>query len=274
MTRSIATRPLLLSLKRPTPFSQVSGRYLGTTERAEEKGTSDSFSPPPTKVLSSLQNNGQCIDYCRSWAWQQVLLSRRLHQRRQLKENNPSSTSTALDDHDSILLLEHAPVYTLGRGASEDHLTFLETTQNCEEIRTRLSRKYRGPDAARLSVDRRAMEDHLLQLPIEDAVDMLASAATPVVAPNGVPIFRVDRGGEVTFHGPQQLVMYPMLDLKRPPFQADLHWFLRQVEEVVIRTLQHYDIDSYRDEINTGMHKPFGCLSFLQIYVLQTHHLL
>jgi lipoate-protein ligase B len=206
------------------------------------------------QVLSSLQpnsnnNNGDdCIDYCRGWAWQQILLSRRLQQRRQPIE-------ATQEDRDHILLLEHKPVYTLGRGASEEHLTFLFNHMDPQSItiRAKLSRKYRGPDAARLSVDRRSLEDRLLQLPtLEEAVEVLASAATPVLAPNGVPIFRVDRGGEVTFHGPQQLVIYPMLDLKREPFQADLHWFLRQVEEVVIQTLQHYDIVGVRDEINTG----------------------
>ena len=74
-----------------------------------------------------------------------------------------------------------------------------------------------------------------------------------IVAPNGVPIYRVDRGGEVTFHGPSQLMVYPNFDLRKPPFQQDLHWYLRMVEEVVIETLAHYDIESQRDEINTGM---------------------
>jgi len=73
------------------------------------------------------------------------------------------------------------------------------------------------------------------------------------MAPNGVPIYRVERGGEVTFHGPGQLVVYPLLDLKRVPLKQDLHWYLRMVEEVVILTLQHYDIDACRDEVNTGV---------------------
>ena len=44
-----------------------------------------------------------------------------------------------------------------------------------------------------------------------------------------------------------------MFDLKREPYQADLHWYLRMVEEVIIRTLAHYDIEGNRDEINTGV---------------------
>lgn len=76
--------------------------------------------------------------------------------------------------------------------------------------------------------------------------------ATPVMAPNGAYIYRIERGGEVTYHGPGQLVCYPMLDLRREPFQKDLHWYLRMVEQVIIDTLQEYDIEGVRDEINTG----------------------
>jgi len=76
---------------------------------------------------------------------------------------------------------------------------------------------------------------------------------SPVQAPNGVPIYRTDRGGEVTYHGPGQLVVYPILDLRRQPYQKDLHWYLRCMEEVIIRTLAVYDIVGVRDEINTGV---------------------
>ena len=62
---------------------------------------------------------------------------------------------------------------------------------------------------------------------------------------------------EVTFHGPSQLVVYPMFDLKHgpnsPSYKADLHWYLRMIEEVIIQTLSHYNIDGNRDEINTGV---------------------
>jgi len=89
------------------------------------------------------------------------------------------------------------------------------------------------------------------------AVERLTKSISPVVAPNGVPVYRVDRGGEVTFHGPSQLVVYPMLDLKdggrSGAYQADLHWYLRMIEEVIIQTLKHYGIDGNRDEINTGV---------------------
>lgn len=75
----------------------------------------------------------------------------------------------------------------------------------------------------------------------------------PVYAPNGAPIYRIERGGEVTYHGPGQLVIYPMLNLRHSAFKQDLHWYLRQVEEVIIQTLREFDIESNRDEINTGV---------------------
>jgi lipoate-protein ligase B len=73
------------------------------------------------------------------------------------------------------------------------------------------------------------------------------------MALNGVPIYHVERGGEVTFHGPGQLVVYPLLDLRRPPYKQDLHWYLQMVEEVVIQTLLAYDIKGNCNDINTGV---------------------
>ncbi len=58
--------------------------------------------------------------------------------------------------------------------------------------------------------------------------------------PEGVDLFRVERGGEATYHGPGQLVLYPILDLRR--YRMDLHWYLRQLEEVVIRTICNLNI--------------------------------
>ena len=50
------------------------------------------------------------------------------------------------------------------------------------------------------------------------------------------PLIRTERGGEVTFHGPGQLVLYPILDLHR--HRCDLHWYLRQLEEVALIALR------------------------------------
>lgn len=160
-------------------------------------------------------------------------------------------------DNDWLLLFEHEPVYTLGRGASEDHLTFLsKEADGGEEKRRRLSRKYRGEDASRLNVDQSARHNsHTMS--IEEEVEHISNqsirGSSPVYAPNGSPIYRIERGGEVTYHGPGQLVVYPLLNLKHPAYEQDLHWYLRQIEEVIIQTLEEFDIRSNRDSINTGV---------------------
>ena len=93
-----------------------------------------------------------------------------------------------------------------------------------------------------------------------------------VYAPNGVPIYRIERGGEVTYHGPGQLVVYPMLNLRKGPFKEDLHWYLRCVEEVIIRVLQEYSITGVRDGINTGKfynyHTQHTLSAFVRLYFL------
>ncbi|MDE3129248.1 MAG: lipoyl(octanoyl) transferase LipB, partial [Gemmatimonadota bacterium] len=67
----------------------------------------------------------------------------------------------------------------------------------------------------------------------------------------GVELFEVERGGDVTFHGPGQLVGYPILDLKR--HRQDLHWYLRQVEELLIRALAGFGLTGGRNAGYTGV---------------------
>ncbi len=64
-------------------------------------------------------------------------------------------------------------------------------------------------------------------------------------------VHRVERGGEVTYHCPGQLVGYPILNLYA--HHRDLHWYLRQLEDVLIRTLAHYKIQGERIEGLTGV---------------------
>lgn len=71
------------------------------------------------------------------------------------------------------------------------------------------------------------------------------------LASKGVEMFEVERGGDVTFHGPGQLVGYPIIDLKR--HKQDLHWFLRRVEGALIQTLAAYDIPGERSTGFTGV---------------------
>mmetsp|Transcript_5338 Transcript_5338/g.11711 ORF Transcript_5338/g.11711 Transcript_5338/m.11711 type:complete len:277 (-) Transcript_5338:8-838(-) len=170
-------------------------------------------------------------------------------------DTNAEENAIDGDNNDLILLFEHEPVYTLGRGASEDHLTFLNAeSDGGAEKRRRLGRKYRGKDASRLNIDQSYRATLQQTLSAEREVDHLCNQrTTPVYAPNGSPIYRIERGGEVTYHGPGQLVMYPLLNLKHPAFEQDLHWYLRQIEEVIIQTLSEFNIQSNRDKINTGV---------------------
>ncbi len=70
-------------------------------------------------------------------------------------------------------------------------------------------------------------------------------------AKKGVEYFHINRGGDITFHGPEQLVAYPILDLDK--FKTDLGWYLRCLEEVVILTLEDYGIDGDRSPGETGV---------------------
>lgn len=76
--------------------------------------------------------------------------------------------------------------------------------------------------------------------------------ATPaMLAAQGVELFDVERGGDVTFHGPGQLVGYPIVDLAQ--HEQDLHWYLRQLEAVVIDAIVPWGIRGERHAGQTGV---------------------
>jgi lipoyl(octanoyl) transferase len=100
---------------------------------------------------------------------------------------------------DTLLLLEHPHVYTLGRNARQEN--------------------------------------------------MLVSAEW--LASRGAQVFRTDRGGDVTYHGPGQLVGYPILDLTQ--HRRDISWYMRSLEEVFIRTARDYGIEAGRSEGAAGV---------------------
>ncbi len=72
-----------------------------------------------------------------------------------------------------------------------------------------------------------------------------------VLKQNGIGVYRIDRGGDITYHGPGQIVGYPILDLHN--YYLDVHRFLRDLEEVIIRTLAEYDIRAGRVDGLTGV---------------------
>jgi lipoate-protein ligase B len=76
-------------------------------------------------------------------------------------------------------------------------------------------------------------------------------ASGALLAARGVELFDVERGGDVTFHGPGQLVGYPIVDLAE--HRQDLHWYLRQVEEVVIRGVAPFGLRAERNPGKTGV---------------------
>lgn len=100
---------------------------------------------------------------------------------------------------DVLVFTEHEHVYTLGKGADQDHLLATE-----EEL-----------------------------------------------SKGGTEVFRIDRGGDVTYHGPGQVVGYPILDLSQ--YKTDLHWYLRSIEEMIILALEEFDIEAGREEGMTGV---------------------
>lgn len=77
------------------------------------------------------------------------------------------------------------------------------------------------------------------------------TASQEALAQRGIKVVHVERGGDVTYHGPGQLVGYPILDLAR--HKQDLHWYLRSLEEVLIRVLAIYGIGGTRLPGFTGV---------------------
>ncbi len=101
--------------------------------------------------------------------------------------------------NDSLVLVEHPPVLTIGTSGTKDNIL--------------------------------VSEDFLNKM--------------------GVEVYQTNRGGDITYHGPGQLVGYPILNLKN--HKQDLHWLLRSYEEIFIRLLQDYGVKAERIKGLTGV---------------------
>ena len=129
-----------------------------------------------TKI--DIQDLGKLL-YKKTWNYQKELLKKR--------SNN--------EINDTLILVEHEPVFTLGKNADENHIL-----QNC---------------------------------------------------PDNIKTYHIERGGDVTYHGPGQLVGYPILDLRN--YKKSISWYMRSLEQVIIDTLFDYNITANRKKGLTGV---------------------
>ena len=107
---------------------------------------------------------------------------------------------------------------------------------------------------AQARIDGRLEEDLLLLLEHPPVVTLGRTArGAHVLRPEGVDVVEVERGGDVTFHGPGQLVGYPIFDLHGPPYRQDLHWYLRTLEDALIAALAELGIPAERKTGYTGV---------------------
>jgi lipoate-protein ligase B len=91
----------------------------------------------------------------------------------------------------------------------------------------------------------------LLEHPAVITVGRSGGETGPGETVEGVPVVGVSRGGEATYHGPGQLVGYPILDLRA--LQPDLHWYLRQLEETLLVALAGLGVGAERRPPHTGV---------------------
>ena len=81
----------------------------------------------------------------------------------------------------------------------------------------------------------------------------------------GVEVFEINRGGKVTYHGIGQIVGYPIISLS--PEREDVHRYVRDIEEVLIRTMADYGIDAFRIEGLTGVHTAEGKVAAIGVHI-------
>lgn len=90
--------------------------------------------------------------------------------------------------------------------------------------------------------------------------------ATPeLLASLGVTTFETNRGGKITYHGIGQIIGYPILNLS--PDREDVHLYVRNIEEVLMRTLADFDIESFRITGLTGVHTKMGKVAAIGVHL-------
>lgn len=90
-------------------------------------------------------------------------------------------------------------------------------------------------------------------------------ASAEVLRERGVTIFETNRGGKTTYHGLGQIVGYPIVNLS--PDREDVHRFVRDLEEVLIRTMNDFDIEAFRIAGLTGVHTPRGKVAAIGVHL-------
>jgi lipoyl(octanoyl) transferase len=135
--------------------------------------------------------------YQPSWDYQEALLLKNT-QIKWAARQNEQDVKTSNTEH-RLLMVEHNPVFTLGKSGKREHVL--------------------------------VSEEQLKNL--------------------GIEFFHINRGGDVTYHGLQQIVGYPILDLDK--FKTDLGWYLRSLEQVIIDVIAEYGLKGERSEGETGV---------------------
>jgi len=137
--------------------------------------------------------------YKETWDYQEQLLQQNVSKKLAAARAEAGSNIPSSDITNHLLLLEHPPVYTMGKTGHEEFILISES-------------------------------------------DRIAK---------GIEYFRINRGGDITFHGPGQLVGYPIIDLEL--FFTDIGKYLRYLEEVIIKTIAEFGITGGRSKGETGV---------------------
>lgn len=135
--------------------------------------------------------------YQPSWDYQEELLQKNTQIKWAARQNEQDVKTTNTEHR--LLMVEHNPVFTLGKSGKREHVL--------------------------------VSEEQLKNL--------------------GIEFFHINRGGDVTYHGLQQIVGYPILDLDK--FKTDLGWYLRSLEQVIIDVMAEYGLKGERSAGETGV---------------------